>query len=568
METIGLIILLAFVAMLALVFMRNIFKPRLTKSEIHGEGMPDHFQGATLVETVRPAHHEIYEIANRLEDFFNIVAHPRELEAYPIFKEGVRLLSGKAFKSDEITRFAVGDHIPISCMAFQAMRQRSDTAQIRHEIVFGIGTFVPYQHYFALRYLAEVTPDDEPLIGRVLGATTPYMTNRLSRSDLEELIRQRKIKNETLEFDEEHTAFLGDEGMSALRRFLSDIDPELGLPLLESIDHDLAFAHRRQMPPLPHDDPDILYSTGRIWAKKDAKSAGNLLIHDDVEKTVGELMALLTARRSQSVLLTGESGIGKTTIQRILARQLYDKGWTIFIAGHSDLLAGQTYIGQLEQRLKQVIEKLRTSKKIIWHIPNIDRLVFTGTHQHSTFSVLDAILPFVADGSLRIMADCLPSAYDRMVQIQPRVPNAMAVCPVNAVSREDTLDIAAHWLDLIKQKADEELLPQAWDLAQQYLGGRAAPGNVMDLVKSTAHRLSGNKEGKNSTIGINDLILTLSQQTGLPMDVLDVKRDLDLDDLDKSLSSRVIGQDEAVQCLVDRVAMIKAGIADPEGHYG
>ncbi len=566
MENLELIILLILLAVLVLSHVWYLIKSRMTDDVVYG----DQISSAPEEGNEQPANYQIYEIANQLDSFFNIVAHPEELETFPVFEDGVRLLSSPEYSPDEIIRYAVGDHVPVSCMALQAMRKRTDMTSKRQDIVFGIGTFAPYQHYFALRFLARVTPKDEPLIGKVLGNLTQYMGHRLSRSDLETFIRQRKTMNEPLEIDEDNIRFLNEDGRAALRRFLSEIDPELGNPLLEYLDNaeHLPASQTPDLSPYAVGDADILETTGRVWVKNDAKRAKSLLVHEDAETTVAEIKALLVARQPQSVLLTGESGVGKTTIQRLLARQLFEEKWTIFVAGHSDLLAGQTFIGQLEQRLKQLIEKLRSTKKVIWHIPNIDRLTFTGTHQHSSFSVLDAILPYIADGSLRIIADALPSAYDRLVQIQPRIPNVMTVYSVDAVSRDTTLDIVRHWLKVSHLEADEMLLPETWDLAQQYLGGRAAPGNVMDLLKSTFLRLAGNAPAKKAVIGLDDVILTLSQQTGLPLDLLDAKRALDLDDLENSLSSRVIGQDEAVQCLVDRVAMIKAGISDPTRPFG
>ncbi len=564
MENQGLIVLVILLAVLVVILVLSLIKSGRAKNEGRGEQMP----GVPVERYEAPANHEIYEIANNLEGFFNIVAHPKELEAFSVFKGGVRLLCSPAFSPDEVARYAVGDHIPISCMALQAMRERSDTARQRREILFGIGTFNPYQHYFAFKFLAEATPKDDRLIGKVLGCTTQYMGNRLSRSDLEDLVRQRHGMGEPLEFGEDEISFLNDEGMTVLRKFLSEIDPELGGPLLEGIGKNRPAPAWPGMLPYSEDGSNILETTGRIWTEKDAKNAESLVIHTDAERAVAEIKALLVAPQPQSVLLTGESGVGKTTIQRILARQLFEEKWTIFIAGHGDLQAGQIYIGMMEQRIKQIIEKLRNTKKIIWHIPDIDRLAFSGTHQHSNFSVLDSILPHVADGSLRIVADAQPSAYDRLVRIQPRIPNAMAVCSVNAASRDVTLDIARQWLRTSGQEAGDKVLGEVWDLAQQYLGARAAPGNVMDLLKSTTRRLAGTASENKSSIGVDDVILTLTQQTGLPLDLLDSKRGLDLDDLGKSLSARVIGQDEAVQCLVDRVAMIKAGLADPTRPFG
>ena len=56
---------------------------------------------------------------------------------------------------------------------------------------------------------------------------------------------------------------------------------------------------------------------------------------------------------------------------------------------------------------------------------------------------------------------------------------------------------------------------------------------------------------------------TLSQLSGLPVSILDTKGQLDLKSVRDFFAARVIGQDEAVEAVVDRVAMLKAGLNDP-----
>ena len=69
-------------------------------------------------------------------------------------------------------------------------------------------------------------------------------------------------------------------------------------------------------------------------------------------------------------------------------------------------------------------------------------------------------------------------------------------------------------------------------------------------------------------ITVNELIVTLTQLTGLPASILDDRQRLDLKGLREFFEKRVLGQPEAVDCLVDRVAMIKAGVGDPSRPQG
>jgi ATP-dependent Clp protease ATP-binding subunit ClpC len=93
----------------------------------------------------------------------------------------------------------------------------------------------------------------------------------------------------------------------------------------------------------------------------------------------------------------------------------------------------------------------------------------------------------------------------------------------------------------------------------------APPGNVIDLLPHLG-RLAA--RGGQRAMAREDLLVTLSQLTGLPHSVLDEREELDAAGLEAFFAQRVMGQPEAVRCLVDRVAMLKAGLTDPKRPIG
>ena len=105
-------------------------------------------------------------------------------------------------------------------------------------------------------------------------------------------------------------------------------------------------------------------------------------------------------------------------------------------------------------------------------------------------------------------------------------------------------------------------------LAQQYLADRAAPGNVLKLLELTRLRQTTTDPAGLTAIEVDDLIATLGQLTGLPTTILDERQGLDLAALRGLFAERVMGQPEAMDCLVERVAMIKAGVTDPTRPLG
>jgi ATP-dependent Clp protease ATP-binding subunit ClpC len=106
----------------------------------------------------------------------------------------------------------------------------------------------------------------------------------------------------------------------------------------------------------------------------------------------------------------------------------------------------------------------------------------------------------------------------------------------------------------------EQAVATTMDLAEHYLGAGQLPGVVLELLKRAAGRSVNSGEKALTSASI---VATLSQISGLPAVVLDTTQRVELARVREFFSSRVIGQDEAVKAVVDRIAMLKAGLIDP-----
>jgi ATP-dependent Clp protease ATP-binding subunit ClpC len=84
------------------------------------------------------------------------------------------------------------------------------------------------------------------------------------------------------------------------------------------------------------------------------------------------------------------------------------------------------------------------------------------------------------------------------------------------------------------------------------------------MLKLTALRA----KDSDTSIGPRQIVQTLSQLSGLPVSILDASERLDLKPVRNFFAARVIGQDEAVEAVVGRIAMLKAGLNDPNKPIG
>jgi ATP-dependent Clp protease ATP-binding subunit ClpC len=96
---------------------------------------------------------------------------------------------------------------------------------------------------------------------------------------------------------------------------------------------------------------------------------------------------------------------------------------------------------------------------------------------------------------------------------------------------------------------------EALALARHFLPG-ALPGSVLSLLDATRRRAG-------DAYTVNDVLASVAERSGMPLTMLDERERLDVDALRRFFSARVVGQPEAVELMVERVALVKAGLTDP-----
>ena len=263
------------------------------------------------------------------------------------------------------------------------------------------------------------------------------------------------------------------------------------------------------------------------------------------------------------MLLVGEQGVGKTTLVVEALRRL-EQPWFAFQAAATEVMAGQMYIGEIEGRVQEIVARMR-DRSIVWLFPSFEEALCSGQHSRSPRGLLDAMLPAIEARDIAVIGEIDPTAYELLAQNRPRVTRLFEVIRLAPMTDEDALEVARAWSRDYGVDVDEDTLDEALDLATHYLPGTAAPGNLLRLLELVLDRVT---RGLASAVTPETVIATLSAATGLPLHVLDPRAPLRLDDVRAYFNSRVLGQPEAVECLVDRVALVKAGLTDPSRPLG
>ena len=231
-------------------------------------------------------------------------------------------------------------------------------------------------------------------------------------------------------------------------------------------------------------DLDFLAQFARVWVRPyDHPPA---LLAGRRRELVELIVEALSQKPRRSVLLVGEHGVGKTAVARAALERL-DEMFVVFEAGAPQAIAGAVYIGELETRIKQIVDELE-NRQVVWVFPSLEEAVYSGQHAQSPFGMLDALLPHVQAGGLTLVAEITPAALERLHARRPQAVSAFETLRVRPLENADSVSVARHALDHdgLDVSASEETLLESLELASQFLPAIAAPGNLLRLVKATA----------------------------------------------------------------------------------
>lgn len=278
--------------------------------------------------------------------------------------------------------------------------------------------------------------------------------------------------------------------------------------------------------------------------------------------------ANLEQQPPRSSILVGPPGAGKTSVALRLFESIHRDGWVMFEATASGILAGQSFIGQLEERIQALVETMSVEKKTVWYCPGVHELVHAGQHVQNPIGLFELVLPFLESGVIRLVGETTPSAYERMLQYIPKARFLLDPIRVEPLESQVALSIAlTRFAELDRPPASEEVIREASTLADQYLISSENPGRLVDLLDATRRRMIAANSDV-SEMKLDDVLETVSMLSGLPLQLLDDRAHLDLVKVRAHFEDRILGQPEAVSAIVDRIALAKAGLTDPTRPLG
>ena len=500
-----------------------------------------------------PSSVRLQKMTDALNAIGEASAHPRDLADNPTFQEAVAIFASNDVSSDMVTDYVIGANWMLATAACAALCTRDDREEATATVVASFRHLRPWTIYYALRYLE--TLDDRPPIGELLLNCPEWWVDHpfLSLVFAEHFSARSTLGDEPT-FG---SALLSSTETTTTEKMLRKIDHPDAKDLLDRI----GTSRRSNL------DRAYLQTVGRFIEKDPERRL--LVEHQALTDLLSRAEAAIRQPHPRSLLVVGDPRSGKSTFLTLLAMRLEKHGWQLFEAGNADLQAGQIYIGQLEERIRRMIAELPPEKRVLWHAPSFLQLATSGTHQGQSATILDQVMPAISAGRVVLVSEITPTGLARVLETRPSVRTAVELIRLRALTESEMTSLITQVAARLARHAigsiDDDVVDIATHLARHYLGSSQMPGAVIDLLKLATERAQSNDA---RTVTRNDVLATMAQMTGMPQAVLDDSERVDLAQLRGFFSARVIGQDEAVEAVVDRIAMLKAGLTDPTKPVG
>jgi ATP-dependent Clp protease ATP-binding subunit ClpC len=347
---------------------------------------------------------------------------------------------------------------------------------------------------------------------------------------------------------------------------------------------------------------------------------------------IERVIQILARRTKNNPALIGEPGVGKTAIVEGLAQRIVDGdvpapllNKRVLKLDVGSLVAGTMYRGQFEERLKRVIDELKSTKSILF-IDEFHMLVGAGS-AGSAVDAANILKPALSRGELQCIGATTLDEYRKHIESDAALERRFQPIVVDEPTVEETIEILKGIRKMYEEHhhlvISDEALEAAAQLSARYVSDRFLPDKAIDLIDESASRVRMYKSG--ATVSAKEIYKqlkrvrsnrALAQEEGKPEDVLTWDaQEADLNEqlkqmksswerakspvvtgediaevvamwtgvpvmqiaeaeskrllkMEEELEKVIIGQKEAIQSIAKAVRRARAGLKDPKRPIG
>ena len=354
------------------------------------------------------------------------------------------------------------------------------------------------------------------------------------------------------------------------------------------------------------------------------------------EKEISRLIQILSRRTKNNPCLVGEPGVGKTAIaeglaQRILAGSVPEtiKDKRLVVLDLSGMVAGSKYRGEVEERIRKVVDEVRENQGILLFIDELHTIIGAGGAE-GALDASNILKPSLSRGELQLIGATTLEEYRKYIEKDAALERRFQPVTVEEPSEEEAYEILKglrpYYERHHKVEISDEALEAAVKMSVRYINDRFLPDKAIDLIDEAASKvqLSGyqasseiedlsreiqeilqekeraiktgylslakecqekqkeaearleqlqvkeekKNQRKSGKVDEKAVASIVSDWTKIPVQRLTEGETRRLAQLEKELHKRVIGQEEAVHAVSQAVKRGRVGLKDPNRPIG
>ena len=294
---------------------------------------------------------------------------------------------------------------------------------------------------------------------------------------------------------------------------------------------------------------------------------------------IERVIQILSRRKKNNPILIGEPGVGKSAIVEGLALRIESgeastlQGRRIVSLDIASMVAGTTYRGQFEERIKTVINELHKHPEIILFVDEIHTIMGAGNAQGS-LDAANILKPALARGEVQCLGATTISEYRKTIEKDGALERRFQKVQVQPTSAEETYTVLTRLSEVYgtfhKVQYTEEALRACVKLTDRYITDRFFPDKAIDAMdEAGAYKRQTTTEADSTPlITESDIAFVVSRMSGVPVQRVAQAETQQLRQMAAVLQQRVIGQDKAINTIVKAIQRSRMGLRDPKKPIG
>jgi ATP-dependent Clp protease ATP-binding subunit ClpC len=218
------------------------------------------------------------------------------------------------------------------------------------------------------------------------------------------------------------------------------------------------------------------------------------------DKEIERIWRILARRKKNNVIITGESGTGKTAIAEGLANYIAQgkapsklSNKEIYLLDVSGMVAGSKYRGDFEKKMKAVIDECIEQKNIVLFIDEIHTIIGAGGAEGSMDGA-NILKPALANGDLQVIGATTSEEYQKYFEKDGAMVRRFQKVGVNPPNKEDTIKILQglrkHYEDFHSVTYSDDIVELIVELSDRYVSGQYEPDRSINTLDEVGSKLS------------------------------------------------------------------------------